>query len=180
MDNDPKPDDGVDASRDGPEAVIEATVLEVRDFGLIVEASGGRGVITSPEVSWLPVPDLGAIYTAGDRVRCLVLRTFPEDTFGQTFTASIRAADPDGNPWRDPSAYHVGEVFTAEVDLIVDYGFWLPHPRGARVLVRNEDAGDSPAIAARLTVRVTGVLLDREYLTAVPVNPSSATRPTPR
>ena len=163
-----------------PDTLIEATVAEVRDFGVIVEALGRRGVVTAPEVSWRRVPDLRAEFAAGDRVRCRVLRVFPADPHGQTFAASIRRADPAGDPWRDPAAYRVGESFTAAVDLVCDYGVWLEHPRGARTLVRSADLHTAAAIGQRIEVRVTAVDADKRFLTASEAGPRPETRPTPR
>ena len=162
------------------DTVIDATVVEVRDFGLVVETTGCRGIVTVPELSWRRVVDTHAAYAVGDRIRCRVLRAFAADDFGQTFAASIRAADPGGDPWRDPTAYRVGETFTAAVDLVADYGVWLEHPRGGRVLVRNGDLPGPLGVGDHLPVTLTAVLRDEQYLTAVPAEPPPATRPTPR
>jgi small subunit ribosomal protein S1 len=101
--------------------IIEAVVTRVEIYGVWIEHGGQRGLITIPELSWSRIAHPREVLTVGQVVRVKVLVASP----GREFAASIRAAQPDSDPWREPSRFAVGAVFEAPVVRILEYGCFV-------------------------------------------------------
>ena len=127
-------------------AILDVTVVNVRPYGLHVNADGIPGLILIPEMSWQRVSHPSEIAVVNDCIKCKVIRISPDATEGSPrFTASIRDLHPELNPWREPSVYAVGTVFSGVVDRRMSYGVFILHPRETWALLHVDDfdAGES-------------------------------------
>ena len=126
--------------------ILDVTVVNVQPYGLHVNADGITGLILIPELSWQRISHPSEIASVDDCIKCKVNHIPPDATEASPrFTASIRDLHPELNPWRDPSVYAVGTVFSGVVDRQVSYGVFIRHPRDTWALLHVDDidAGES-------------------------------------
>jgi ribosomal protein S1 len=91
-----------------PGAIIDAVVERIEPYGAWIDHEGRRGLVGIPEVSWSRIGHPGEALSVGQRIRVKVLAVAE----GQ-FSASIRAARPELDPWRDPAEFSKGTAFVA-------------------------------------------------------------------
>ena len=120
--------------------ILDVTVVNVQPYGLHVHADGVPGLILIPELSWQRVSHPSEVASVHDRIKCKVNRIPPDATeAAPRFTASIRDLHPELNPWRDPSVYAVGTIFSGVVDRQMSYGVFIRHPRETWALLHVDD-----------------------------------------
>lgn len=87
--------------------------------------------------------------------------------FKVDFEASIRMLHPEDNPWYDPSAYQIGEIFVGKVTEVHSFGCWVRHPRGADGCLAIDGVAHGLVVGQPTTVKVVGVNLPSESLRVV-------------
>jgi small subunit ribosomal protein S1 len=103
-----------------PGAIIDAVVERIEPYGAWIDHEGRRGLVGIPEVSWSRIRHPGEALSVGQRVRVKVLAVAKDQ-----FSASIRAAYPELDPWRDPAEFSEGTAFVAPVVLETAYGCFV-------------------------------------------------------
>ena len=103
-----------------PGAIIDVIVERIEPYGAWVDHRGRRGLVAIPEVSWSRIRHPGEALSVGQRVRVKVLAV-AEDCF----SASIRAAHPELDPWRHAAQFSKGTAFVAPVVLETAYGYFV-------------------------------------------------------
>ncbi len=112
---------------------LEGTVSGIADFGVFVEIKDGvEGLVHVSEVTWLDRnPDLGKMFSVGDRVRVRVLSV---DKNSQRISLSLKALEE--NPWevfkRDNPP---GSIVTGTVTGHADFGIFVKVGEGLEGLV---------------------------------------------
>lgn len=148
--------------------VVVGTVVEVQPFGLFIDVDGVLGLILIPELSWDRISHPSEIASQGDRIACKVIRIVPDSGEERArFTGSVKALQPERNPWRDASIYAVGSKFEGTVERIMSYGVFLRHPSGASALLHNDDFDDPEMqfnIGDSVEVVITEVEVDEEKI----------------
>ncbi|WP_435016470.1 S1 RNA-binding domain-containing protein [Tundrisphaera sp. TA3] len=135
-----------------PGSIIDAVVVQIEPYGAWVDHGGQRGLITIPEVSWSRIRHPGEALSVGQRVRAKVLGVAAGE-----FSASIRAAHPELDPWRDPESFGVGATFVGPVVLVTDYGCFVELRPDVRGLLRRERCPEGVCVGDRLRVAILSV-----------------------
>lgn len=97
--------------------VVLAKVVAVHDYGVDVESEGKEGFVQPTELSWDPQGRAVDIVRAGESIEVLVYAMTPE-----RFFASVKQAQPERNPWRDPGVFAPGSHHRGEVVDVLDWG----------------------------------------------------------
>jgi small subunit ribosomal protein S1 len=132
-----------------PGAIIDAVVERIEPYGAWIDHEGRRGLVGIPEVSWSRIGHPGEALSVGQRIRVKVLAVAE----GQ-FSASIRAAHPELDPWRDPAEFSKGTAFVAPVVLETAYGCFVELRPEVWGLLPREKCPDGVRVGDRLRVTV--------------------------
>ena len=132
-----------------PGALIDAVVERIEPYGAWIDHDGRRGLVTIPEVSWSRIGHPGEALSVGQRVRVKVLAVTEDQ-----FSASIRAARPELDPWRDPARFSEGTAFVAPVVLETAYGCFVELRPDVWGLLRREKCPEGVRVGDRLRVTV--------------------------
>jgi ribosomal protein S1 len=145
------------------DAVIEAVVSSVEQFGILVEFEGKGGVILETNVYWDHEDVHRRMleeFKPGQKIRAKVLVVAPRQ-----FSASIKHLHPERDPWLDPSIYSVGTIHAGIVKLIFDFGGALVRlPNGVDVFVGAPKPGVT--LKDRVNVVVTSLDVERQKIEA--------------
>lgn len=99
-------------------SVVEGTIKEVLDFGLIVDLGVITGLVHISELSWEQVNDLGAIYNVGDKITAKVIELNKEKS---KIKLSVKQLTED--PWFETRArYEIGQKSSGTIKEILDFG----------------------------------------------------------
>jgi small subunit ribosomal protein S1 len=142
-----------------PGAIIDAVVERIEPYGAWIDHEGHRGLVGIPEVSWCRIGHPGDALSVGQRVRVKVLAVAE----GQ-FSASIRAAHPELDPWRDPAEFSRGTAFVAPVVLETAYGFFVELRPEVWGLLPRKNCPDGVSVGDRLRVTVESTDVTRRKI----------------
>lgn len=114
-----------------PGAVVTGRVASVRDFGAFVDLGAGvQGLLHVSEMAWGRVADASQVVTPGQEITVKVLRV--EDG-AQKISLGLKQLTAD--PWsRVQNTYEVGQVCTARVTRITDFGAFVELEPGVEAL----------------------------------------------
>jgi small subunit ribosomal protein S1 len=132
-----------------PGSLIDAVVERIEPYGAWIDHGGRRGLVVIPEVSWSRIRHPGDVLSVGQRVRVKVLAVAEDQ-----FSASIRAAHPELDPWRDPAEFSEGTAFVAPVVLETAYGCFVELRPEVWGLLRRENCPAGVRVGDRLRVKV--------------------------
>jgi small subunit ribosomal protein S1 len=112
-------------------AVLTGRVVSVREFGAFVDLGGGiQGLLHVSEMSWSRVTTPGEVVAAGDQITVKVLRV---DEGSGKISLGLKQLQDD--PWSTVSTtYQVGQVLTARVTRIADFGAFVELQPGVEAL----------------------------------------------
>jgi small subunit ribosomal protein S1 len=112
-------------------------VRNVQKFGVFVDLGGVDGLVPISEMSWARVSDPTQIVSPGQRVQVKVLRL---DRDARKVALSLRALQ--AGPWDGiTQRYHVGQVVTAKVTRIAEYGAFAELEPGVEGLIHVSELG---------------------------------------
>ena len=96
------------------DAIVEATVTRTEVYGIYLSHEQHDILVLIPEVSWTRVAggSCSNFTRVGDRHAVKILRYVPEK---KTYLGSIRQANPEANPWREPLSFDVETVWEGRV-----------------------------------------------------------------
>ena len=146
--------------------IITARVLEDLNYGFVAEYSGHRIFIDFSELSWKsPVPN-ESTPKVGDSIKIIIK---PSNKQGFEFIGSVRAINPEKNPWYNPSVYVKGDTFTGEIEEIHSFGAWALHPKGAHVRILKDLRATNLKVGSKIEMRISEVreknqILDGEII----------------
>jgi small subunit ribosomal protein S1 len=114
-----------------PGAVLTGRVVSVPAFGAFVDLGGGiQGLLHVSEMSWARGTNPGEIVSPGDEVTVKVLRV---DDATQKISLGLKQLQDD--PWTTAAAtYEVGQVRTARVTRVADFGAFVELEPGIEAL----------------------------------------------
>jgi hypothetical protein len=167
-------------------SVGDNVILRVTDVAAYARwgvVNGQVGFVHCVEWSWeKPVPE-NQVPQVGDEllVKVFHLTDCPYDqlpadvTFGGRFkvdfAVSVRLLHPESNPWHDPSAYQIGEVFTGRLEEVHPFGCVVRHPRGADALMLVDGVRLGFKVGRQIKVKIDVVNPQKESLAVSPYNP---------
>jgi small subunit ribosomal protein S1 len=128
-----------------PGAIVDAVVERIEPYGAWIDCGGRRGLVGIPEVSWSRIRHPGEVVSVGQQVRAKVLAVAKDQ-----FSASIRGAYPELDPWRDPTEFGEGREFVAPVVLETDYGCFVELRPEVWGLLRREGCPEGVRVGERL------------------------------
>ena len=132
-----------------PGLLIDAVVERIEAYGAWINHGGRRGLVAIPDVSWSRIRHPREALSIGQLVRVKVLAV----AAGQ-FSASIRAAHPELDPWRDPTEFSEGTAFVAPVVLETGYGCFVELRPEVWGLLRRERCPEGVRVGDGLRVVV--------------------------
>lgn len=147
-----------------PGSVVRGTVVQVADYGAIVEVHGVRGLVHRSELSWHRVDEVADLVSPGDEVDVVVLEV---NRSRRRVSLSMRRTT------EDPLAgVEVGDVVPAVVTRVVEYGAFAMLEGGAEGLVHVTELTEVPGLRSdqivapgeQITVKVMAVDLERRRL----------------
>lgn len=99
-------------------SIVEGTVKEVLEFGLIVDLGLLTGLVHISELSWNQVNDINSIYKVGEKVKAKVIELNKEKS---RIKLSIKQLTED--PWLEiRSRYEIGQKLSGTIKEILDFG----------------------------------------------------------
>ena len=127
-----------------------AEVIDVRDNGLYLRADGRDGFINVTELTWAPGPVVPSCFAkVGDTIAVHVYAVTES-----AFYASLKALNPQGDPFRDLSIYSEGAVHRGHVWAIRAYGVHVLLESGAIGLLPSQTQTHAPRIGDPVEVEV--------------------------
>ena len=109
--------------------VIEGTVQNVTDFGVLIDLGGADGLLHISEMSWGRIENPKKVFKPGD-----VVKAFIKDIQGEKIALSLKF--PDQNPWKDAAEkYAVGNIVTGKVARMTDFGAFIELVPGVDALL---------------------------------------------
>jgi small subunit ribosomal protein S1 len=112
-------------------AVMTGRVASVREFGAFVDLGGGvQGLLHVSEMGWSRVSDTSQVVKAGDEITVKVLRV---DDDKQKISLGLKQLTDD--PWSTVhERYAIGQVLTARVTRVADFGAFVELEPGVEAL----------------------------------------------
>ena len=102
-------------------AVLEGTVVSLKDFGAFVELGGSQGLVHVSEISHRRVEHPSDVLSEGQQVQVKVLKV---EQGGRRISLSIRALEPD--PWKDlADRFPQGAVVKGKVEKANQIGAFI-------------------------------------------------------
>jgi small subunit ribosomal protein S1 len=119
-------------------AVMSGRVVSVRDFGAFVELGGGiQGLLHVSEMSWSRTTTPAEIVAPGDQITVKVLRV--DDESGKI---SLGLKQLQDDPWAGAAgAYQAGQIVTARVTRIAEFGIFVELAPGVEALLPASENG---------------------------------------
>jgi small subunit ribosomal protein S1 len=138
-----------------PGAVLPGQVVSVREFGAFIDLGGGvQGLLHVSEMSWTRINDPSQILKPGDQVTVKVLKV-EED--GQKISLGLKQLLAD--PWANvQDRYEVGDIRTAKVTRITDFGAFVELEPGIEALAHASTfapTGRADAWAKQVSIGMT-------------------------
>ena len=153
-----------------PGAIVTGRVASVREFGAFVDLGGGvQGLLHVSEMGWSRVSDPSHVVKPGDEITVKVLGV---DDGGQKISLGLKQLSDD--PWsRVPDAYAIGQVRTARVTRVADFGAFVELEAGVEGLAhastfppsrRREDWAGELAPGKSVVVEIVSIDLERKRI----------------
>lgn len=99
--------------------VVDGKVVDIKDFGAIVEIGKVTGLLHRSEITHKPVRNVGDFLAIGDVVKVKIIN-LANNKIGLSMKALVK------HPWDDlTDKYHVGDVFEGEIIKIIDAGLLI-------------------------------------------------------
>jgi small subunit ribosomal protein S1 len=118
--------------------IIDGEVRNLRPFGAFVDIGGADGLLHVSEIGWSPVNHPRDVLSVGDKIKVQVIRLDPAE---QRIGLSRKRVLP--NPWTEVEQhYHVGDVVTAKVTRVVDFGAFAQLEPGVEGLIHISELAD--------------------------------------
>lgn len=139
--------------------VVLATVVAVHEYGIDIEAEGAPGFIQPIEVSWKPDIKPGDVVHTGDRIKVVI--------YAQTdarFFASIKRAQPELDPWRDPSQFRVGSTHRGVVTAVLDWGLKVRIADGVEGMLLTANVSREYPVGTQISIQVETVNVEQRKL----------------
>jgi small subunit ribosomal protein S1 len=117
-----------------PGAVLKGRVASVREFGAFIDLGGGiQGLLHVSEMGWSRAIDPSQVLKSGEDVTVKVLRVDPGENGKQKIALGLKQLIED--PWsKVAGTYAVGQVHTARVTRIADFGAFVELEPGVEAL----------------------------------------------
>ncbi|MEM7534976.1 MAG: S1 RNA-binding domain-containing protein [Chloroflexota bacterium] len=129
---------------------IEGTVRSMRPFGVFVDLGGVDGLLHVSEIGWNPVNHPREVLKIGDEVNVKIIRI---DTENQRIALSRKRMLQ--NPWESlEERYGQGEVTTARITRVVDFGAFAELEPGIEGLIHISELADITIAEPLKTVKV--------------------------
>ncbi|HTO01350.1 MAG TPA: S1 RNA-binding domain-containing protein [Microthrixaceae bacterium] len=144
---------------------VTGTVVNVADYGAVVDLGGVRGLVHRSEITWGRLENVADFVSVGDSVEVLILDL---NKSKRKVSLSIRQVEPD-----PMDAVSVGEVASSTVVRVVEYGAFVRlDDNGVEGLVHISELSDVPvrrpdefiSPGEQLTVKVLKKDMDRRRL----------------
>jgi ribosomal protein S1 len=157
-----------------PGEVVRATVTRTEVYGVYLAHQGWDILVLIPDITWVPVAhDCREFARPGDEFDVKVL-LFNEET--GAFRGSIKDAHPEGDPWRDPSAFRTGTAWTGRVTHRISasrpegglFGWIVELRPGVGGLLRAEDTGRDMSVGEAIDVVIAEVDIESKKIRLVP------------
>ena len=111
--------------------ILEGVVTDVRPYGIFVNAEGLDGLVHISEISWDKVDNTADFFTAGDKVKVMLIGL---DEEGRRVAYSIKRLQAD--PWEAAvKKYKVGEMVEGIVTKVAPYGAFVKLGEGLNGLI---------------------------------------------
>ena len=138
-----------------PGAVLTGRVASVREFGAFIDLGGGvQGLLHVSEMSWVRINDPSQILKPDEQVTVKVLRV---DEDGQKISLGLKQLLTD--PWSNvKDRYEVGDIRTAKVTRITDFGAFVELEPGIEALAHAStfaSTGRADAWAKQVSIGMT-------------------------
>ncbi len=144
--------------------IVFVEVDKSETYAVFVNYKGIKGIVQVPDIQW-DYPILFENYPkAGDRVRVEILKVIQEAQAPVSFRASIKHANPDENPWKDPSIFQVGCKHKGEVIKSTEYGYVVKIKSGAYAVLLNEYVTSEVKIGSIIDVIINRFELESKRL----------------
>ena len=132
--------------------IVEAEVYEAKSYGLYLQHEEDLIFIQIPDIDWVKrIPDPRKFTKKGERFKVLI-KGFVEEQ--KQYYGSIREAEPEKNPWRNPEVFKEGTIHTGTVDMNTDYGSFLIIGEGVHALLLVEEGGGNLELGSKLRVEI--------------------------
>ena len=132
--------------------IVEAKVYEVHQYGLYLQHDDDLIFIQIPDIDWVKrIPAPRDFTKKGEKFKVLIKGYVKEY---KHYLGSIREAEPEKNPWRNPEVFKEGTIHTGTVDMNTDYGSFLIIGEGVHALLLVEEGGGNLELGSRLTVEI--------------------------
>lgn len=143
--------------------VVEATVTQVKDFGVFVDLGGLDGLVPVSEISFKKIGHPSEVLKTGDQIRVKVLELdWKEDRLTLSYKALLK------NPWQGELPFREGEIIEGSIENIKPFGMFVGIKDGFSGLVPNARSGVPRGQSLDKTyqpgqkVRVMVMTVDRE------------------
>ncbi len=118
--------------------IIEGEVRNLRPFGAFIDIGGADGLLHVSEIGWSPVNHPRDLLNVGDKIQVQVIRLDPAE---QRIGLSRKRVLP--NPWTEVDQhYHTGDVVTAKITRVVDFGAFAQLEPGVEGLIHISELAD--------------------------------------
>jgi small subunit ribosomal protein S1 len=151
-------------------AVLKGRVASVRDFGAFVDLGAGvQGLLHVSEMGWSRVSDASQIVTPGEEITVKVLRV---ENDRQKISLGLKQLGDD--PWSTvPGKYAVGQVRSARVTRLADFGAFVELEAGVEALAhvstfpatgRRDDWTSQVPVGKTAAFEILSIDLDRKRI----------------
>ncbi len=141
-------------------SIVSVKVTGVTTYGIIVDYHGQKGFIQISELSW-DHHDLqnrvSNMYKVGDVIQVKIL-----SQTDQQFYASVRAVNPELNPWNENNRLIIGQELTGRVVAVAEYGYLIKLPNFVIAVLPIEAVGDDLKEDQMIGVKVASVDVEKQ------------------
>lgn len=116
------------------EVVVDGQIIEIRDFGLLVDIGGIAGLVHISEAMWGHLDNLSSTFKVGEKVKVKVLSIEDKKEGTPRISLSIKQASAD--PWdRINEEFKVGESYMGRVVKLENFGAFVELAPGVDGLI---------------------------------------------
>ena len=112
---------------------VRVVVTGVHHYGIDVDFRGLYGFVQNVNVDWDPRVEPKDVARVGDEIDIRVLAVA-----GHRFSASIKHAHPELDPWADPTKFAVGTRHRGVVTTVCEYGSFVEIARLVEGLIQKK------------------------------------------
>ncbi len=135
-------------------------VTEITTHGVVVDYHGQKGFVQIYELSWDYhglQSRVSSICEVGDIIQVKIL-----SQTDQQFYASVRAVNPELNPWNENNRLIVGQELTGRVVAVAEYGYLIKLPNFVIAVLPTEAVGDDLKEDQMIGVKVASVDVEKQ------------------